>query len=142
MTTFSRDLSYEQSIQRLQAKLTAQLESLNDVSSWTDLDRFAIERVLQLLIESFIGFARYYIQVAFQQKAFKTRDAIDELFNKKALTAGEHATSLKIIAFRNVIVHDYLDIDPNIVQSVVKKADYKLLITITQRLQSKLCAEK
>lgn len=96
-------------------------------SKWTERDFLAIQRALQIYIESFIGMARYFVQQKYQLSVSQSREALDELKSRGDLSAGQHEEALKIVGFRNVLVHDYLDINDGIVQAVITKRHYALL---------------
>ena len=98
-----------------------------DIVTWTERDFLAIQRVLQVYIESFIGMARYFAAQKYNLSVSQSREAIDELKSYGDLTFQQHAELLKIIAFRNVLVHDYLELNDGIVQSVIKKRHYAIM---------------
>ena len=124
-----RDIAYEQSIVRHQQKMLRILDeySTEDVNQWTERDFLAIQRALQIYIESFIGMARYFVQQKYQLSLSQSREAIDELRNRGDLTLQQHEELLKIIGFRNVLVHDYLDINDGVVQAVVTQKHYAVM---------------
>ena len=43
------------------------------------------------------------------------------------MEARKHEELLKIVDFRNVLVHDYLEINDNIVQAIVTKRQYAIM---------------
>ncbi|MFI3221784.1 MAG: DUF86 domain-containing protein [Methylococcaceae bacterium] len=77
--------------------------------------------------ESFIGMARYFVQQKYTLSVSQSREALDELKSRGDLTALQHEELLKIVGFRNVLVHDYLDINDGIVQAVVTKKHYAIM---------------
>ena len=101
--------------------------SIEDSNTWTERDFLAIQRALQVYIESFIGLARYFVQQKYQLSLSQSREALDELKSRGDLTPQQHEEVLKIIGFRNVLVHDYLDINDGIVQAVVTKKHYAVM---------------
>lgn len=119
----------EQSIVRHQQKMLRILDeySTEDVNQWTERDFLAIQRALQIYIESFIGMARYFVQQKYQLSLSQSREAIDELKSRGDLTLQQHEELLKIIGFRNVLVHDYLDINDGVVQAVVTQKHYAVM---------------
>lgn len=124
-----RDIAYEQSIIRHQQKMCRILDeySTEDSNTWTERDFLAIQRALQIYIESFIGMARYFVQQKYQLSLSQSREAIDELKSRGDLTLQQHEELLKIIGFRNVLVHDYLDINDGVVQAVVTQKNYAVM---------------
>ncbi len=91
---------------------------------------FAIQRALQVYIESFIGMARYFVQQKYTLSVSQSREALDELKSRGDLTTSQHEELLKIVGFRNVLVHDYLDLNDGIVQAVVTKKHYAIMETL------------
>lgn len=124
-----RDIAYEQALIRHQRKMLRILDeySCENTSSWTERDFLAIQRALQVYIDSFIGMARYFVQQKYSLSVSQSREALDELKSRGDLTLQQHEESLKIIGFRNVLVHDYLDINDSIVQAVITKRQYAIL---------------
>ena len=124
-----RDIAYEQALLRHQRRMLRILDeySLENTDTWTERDFLAIQRALQVYIESFIGMARYFVQQKYHLSVSQSREALDELKNRGDLSAQQHAELLKMVGFRNVLVHDYLDINDSIVQAVVTKKHYAIM---------------
>lgn len=124
-----RDIAYEQAIAKHQRKILKILDkyALEDVNTWTERDYLAVQRALQIYIESFIGLSRYFVQQKYQLSVSQSREAIDELKSRGELSVTQFQELSKIIGFRNVLVHDYLDIDDAIVQAIIKQRRYAVL---------------
>jgi uncharacterized protein YutE (UPF0331/DUF86 family) len=124
-----RDIAYEQALLRHQRRMLRILDeySSENTDNWTERDFLAIQRALQVYIESFIGMARYFVQQKYTLSVSQSREALDELKSRGDLTALQHEELLKIVGFRNVLVHDYLDINDDIVQAVVTKKHYAIM---------------
>ncbi len=127
-----RDIAYEQALLRHQRKMLRILDeySSENADKWTERDFLAIQRALQVYIESFIGMARYFVQQKYTLSVSQSREALDELKSRGDLTTSQHEELLKIVGFRNVLVHDYLDLNDGIVQSVVTKKHYAIMETL------------
>lgn len=124
-----RDIAYEQSLLRHQRKMLRILDeySRENTDTWTERDFLAIQRALQVYIESFIGMARYFVQQKYRLSVSQSREALDELKSRGDLSFQQHEQLLKIVGFRNVLVHDYLEINDGIVQAVVTKKHYAIM---------------
>jgi uncharacterized protein YutE (UPF0331/DUF86 family) len=124
-----RDIAYEQALIRHQTKILRILDEYHQENNanWTERDFLAIQRALQIYIESFIGMARYFVEQKYKLSLSQSREALDELKSRGDLTFAQHDELLKIIGFRNVLVHDYLDLNDGIVQAVIKKRHYGIL---------------
>ena len=127
-----RDIAYEQALLRHQRRMLRILDeySLENTDAWTERDFLAIQRALQIYIESFIGMARYFVQQKYHLSVSQSREALDELKSRGDLSAQQHTELLKMVGFRNVLVHDYLDINDGIVQAVVTKKHYAIMETL------------
>ena len=127
-----RDIAYEQALLRHQRRMLRILDeySRENTDTWTERDFLAIQRALQVYIESFIGMARYFVQQKYNLSVGQSREALDELKSRGDLSFQQHEELLKIVGFRNVLVHDYLDINDGIVQAVVTKKHYAIMETL------------
>lgn len=124
-----RDIAYEQALMRHRRKMLRILDEYGqeNTNTWTERDLLAIQRALQVYIEAFIGMARYVVQQKYQLTVSQSREALDELKSHGDLPADQHAELMKILGFRNVLVHDYLDLNDGIVQAIVTKRQYAIL---------------
>jgi uncharacterized protein YutE (UPF0331/DUF86 family) len=124
-----RDIAYEQALLRHQRRMLRILDeySTENSEAWTERDFLAMQRALQVYIESFIGMARYFVQQKYKLSVSQSREALDELKNRGDLNFPQHEELLKILGFRNVLVHDYLEINDGIVQAVVTQRHYAIL---------------
>ncbi len=130
-----RDLLYEQEIQKHIAKMIRILDEYKDTDrDWTEIDTLAIERSLQILIESVIGLSRYVLTTCFGINVSRSREAIGELKQRGELTPEEYEKLNKIIGFRNILVHDYLNVNENITQAIITKQDYTVVVQIAEKL--------
>lgn len=124
-----RDIAYEQALIQHQQKMRRILDeySREDAEQWTERDLLAIQRALQIYIESFIGLARYFVQQKYKISVSQSREALDELKTRGDLIPAQYRELLKMIGFRNVLAHDYLDLDERIVRAVISKQQYATL---------------
>jgi len=137
-----RDILYEQEIQKHIAKIIRILGQYeNGNTDWSEIDILAVERGLQILIESVIGLSRYVLSTCFAINVPRSREAIDELKRLGEFTAGEREKLNKIIGFRNVLVHDYLNVDENITKAIITKQDYTFIVQIAEKL-TRILVEK
>lgn len=67
------------------------------------------------------------MQQKYNLSVSQSREALDELKIRGDLTVRQHEELLKIVGFRNVLVHDYLEINNDIVQAVVTKRHYAII---------------
>lgn len=133
-----RDYLYEQEQQQHITKMLRILDSYQVKNSLTETDMLAIERGLQVLVESIIGFSRYVADVSFGIKVSKSREAIDVLKRKEIINPDEHKMLQNMIGCRNVLVHDYLNVDEAIIQTIVMKNEYASIAHIFSKVQKAL----
>jgi uncharacterized protein YutE (UPF0331/DUF86 family) len=120
-----RDFLYEQEIKKNISRMNRILGEYRDTDNdWSEIDTLAIERCLQILIESVIGLSRYVLNTVFSINVSRSREAVDELKRLGELTRNEHNKLTKIIGFRNILVHDYLNVDDTITMAIITKQDY------------------
>lgn len=103
-----------------------ELGTLLEQRAWSRIERHAAERSLQLLIEACIGLAKHWAR---HETGMVCRDAATGF--ERLQDAGKVDSDVpwrKVIGLRNVLVHDYLDVDPEIVKSVIAKKHYRAMI--------------
>lgn len=91
----------------------------------TNKDYFAIERLLQMLVESGIGLAKQLVKHhdrAVRSTAFEN---FKELCDLGVINSEDLQEWQSMIGLRNILIHEYLDIDHDIINSVLEKKLYK-----------------
>ncbi|MGI9276745.1 MAG: type VII toxin-antitoxin system HepT family RNase toxin [Endozoicomonas sp.] len=131
-----RDKAYELEIDNLQQEMLLILDDLNaDLNQWNARDLLAAQRALQIIIESLIGLSRYAYQQKYNINVSKSRAALDGLFKQGDLTRDDHELAMKMIGFRNVLVHDYLDVNRKILEAIIGKKLYFNIRQISEKIQ-------
>lgn len=121
--------SYTLSMKQHLLVLKGELEALSEVDKERSLNQFeyrAAERTLQILIEACIGIAK---QWSYGLSNIPPSDAYNAF--ERLTMLGQDISDVKwrhIIGMRNALVHDYLNIDPLIVRTVIQREDYKPLL--------------
>lgn len=90
-------------------------------------DYLAIERLLQVLTELCIGLAKHCLKQYQHNAAADAYQTFTQLHQHGFLSADELAQWRQIIGMRNGLVHDYLNIDINIIRLVVAQGHYQTL---------------
>ncbi|WP_010676428.1 type VII toxin-antitoxin system HepT family RNase toxin [Bacillus timonensis] len=103
------------------------LELLKTETNWTSiLDKKALERISQLLIEAILDVGNSMIDGFIMRDPGSYEDIIDILEDEKVVST-ETANELKeIIRFRKVIVQDYLEINHDEILSSLEKNNESL----------------
>ena len=129
------DKAYEQELDTLQQEMLLVLDELhNDLGHWNKRDLLAAQRALQILIESLVGLSRYTYQHRYGITVSKSRAAIDGLYSKSDFTQTDFQLAIRMIGFRNVLVHDYLEMNRDILEAIIQKKLYLDVRRISQGL--------
>ena len=115
-------------------ELKSELQGLSDIIEQRDLSRYeyrASERTLQILIEACIGIAKHW---TYGLTKVAPADAISafEKLSQQGIKSINDVEWRKLIGMRNALVHDYLNIEPEIVRVVIKKATYHALFVFAE----------
>lgn len=98
---------------------------------WSRLERAAAERTLQVLIESCIGIAKHWARATTGHLAAEPRKAVEALRDHGLI---DHSLPWnKVIGLRNVLVHDYLEVDVSILEAVVREEHYQSLLAFAHQ---------
>lgn len=100
--------------------------SLNDYRTSKKDQRFA-ERTLHLACESCLDIAAHIISRQGLREPKDNKDLFVILFEKKVISQQVHKAMITMVKFRNIVVHDYARIEPEIVLGILKKdvGDFK-----------------
>jgi len=127
------DNTYIYSMREHLSELKSELQGLTEIIEQRDLSRYeyrASERTLQILIEACIGIVKHW---CYGLSKIGPADAYTA-FEKLAQQGIESVNDVewrKIIDIRNALVHDYLNIEPEIIRVLIKKSTYNALLDFT-----------
>lgn len=100
------------------------LNELAEQEVFKNRDYYAVERLLQVLVEACIGISKHWLKLlkkSVPNDAYKTFELLVQ-FN--LLPESDLTTWRKIVGLRNALVHDYLNLDRRIVLSVLREKHY------------------
>lgn len=119
--------NYIESILEHVAICTDELANLNAMLKTTELTNIeyaAAEHLLQQLIESAIGFAKRMVKKLNHPVPSDAYSCFKVLYDNKIISNDELIEWRKIIGLRNAIVHDYLNINKDIIVTVINNQHY------------------
>ncbi len=123
------DDTYIFSMREHLAELQSELQGLTDIINQRDLNRYeyrAAERTLQVLVEVCIGIAKHWNYALFKTAPADAYSAFAKL-SQQGIECVNEIEWRKIIGMRNALVHDYLNIEPEIIKAVIKNRAYNAL---------------
>lgn len=112
--------SLRSSLSRYQAEL-GELRQLLSQRPISNLEDRAAERTLQVSIEACIGIAKHWAKAQAGHSPQDAYQAFEILCQRGTQPADELNDWRKVIGLRNALVHDYLNIDPEIIRSVISQ---------------------
>ncbi|MGY6276296.1 type VII toxin-antitoxin system HepT family RNase toxin [Methylomonas sp. MgM2] len=124
------DNPYILSMREHLGELQSELEGLTDIISQRDLNRYeyrAAERTLQILIEACISIAKHWNYTLYKTAPADAYSAFEKL-SQQGIEGINDIEWRKIIGMRNALVHDYLNIEPEIIRALIKNAAYTGLL--------------
>lgn len=126
---------YVQAMRERMSTLAEELEQLHQAASepggLTPLLYRAAERNLQLLTEACIGIAKQRLKSLGAVVPSDTRQAFAKL-----QSLGHDDSGIpwnKVVGLRNALVHDYLNLDLGIVDTIIRQQEYRILIRFAER---------
>jgi uncharacterized protein YutE (UPF0331/DUF86 family) len=110
---------------------------LNKNKELTKFEYKAAERNLQILIESAIGFAKNLVRDYGLNTPNDAYQSFEKLAFEKYINQEELVIWKKIIGLRNALVHDYLNINKNIVKSILLNKHYLAVENFISKYKNK-----
>jgi len=128
------DNTYLFSMQEQLLQLKSELQGLTDIIKQGELSRYeyrAAERTLQILIEACIGIAKHW---AYALNSSAPADAYSafETLSQQGIADINKVKWRKIIDMRNALVHDYLNIEAEIIRVLINNATYTELFNFAE----------
>ena len=120
------------SLSRYQAEL-AEIKSLLGERALSNLEYRAAERTLQVSIEACIGIAKHWAKALAGHSPQDAYQAFEILCQRGQQPADGLTGWRKVIGLRNALVHDYLNIDPEIIRSVIAQSYTDQLFTFAEQ---------
>ena len=120
------------SLSRYQAELS-EIRAILALRALSNLEYRAAERTLQVSIEACIGVAKHWAKALASHTPQDAYQAFEILAQRGELSPYTLIGWRKIIGLRNALVHDYLNIDPEIIRSVIAQGYSDQLFTFAEQ---------
>ncbi len=111
-------------------EIQSDLHGLTEIINQRDLKRYeyrAAERTLQILIEACIGIAKHWNYALYKTAPADAYSAFEKL-SQQGIDGINDVEWRKIIGIRNALVHDYINIEPQVIRMLIKNTAYAELI--------------
>ncbi|GAB2943296.1 type VII toxin-antitoxin system HepT family RNase toxin [Aquaspirillum soli] len=120
------------SLSRYQAELS-EIRAILALRALSNLEYRAAERTLQVSIEACIGVAKHWAKALASHTPQDAYQAFEILAQRGELSPDTLIGWRKIIGLHNALVHDYLNIDPEIIRSVIAQGYSDQLFTFAEQ---------
>ena len=120
------------SLSRYQAELS-EIRAILALRALSNLEYRAAERTLQVSIEACIGVAKHWAKALASHTPQDAYQAFEILAQRGELSPDTLIGWRKIIGLHNALVHDYLNIDPEIIRSVIAQDYSDQLFTFAEQ---------
>jgi len=108
--------------------------------SLSRLEQHAAERTLQILIESAIGLAKHWAKAELHITHSEALASFNNLADKGLIEKSDNWR--RIVGLRNVLVHDYLNVDAQIVQDIIANAHFNDILSFARHAIKALATPK
>lgn len=123
------DNTYIESMTAHLNQLEKELEGLSKIVQERSLGQYeyrAAERTLQITIEACIGIAKHWCKKIDGIAPISAYQAFERLAEHKVIESNKNQWK-QIIGMRNALVHDYLNIDHNVIEYLLSSLQYLAL---------------
>ena len=122
------DSAYVTAMREHLEQLSEELNELKTLAQQNELNTLmqrASERTLQILVEACIGIAKQTLKAQGRAVPTEAREAFRKLQELKLDHSGTDWN--KVVGLRNALVHDYLNLDKQIIQEIILKERFASL---------------
>lgn len=135
--------SYVDSIQEHVKQSVEDLDSINELlltRHWTRVEQKGAERLIQVLVEACIGIAKHWLKKEQKSLPSDAYSVFDKLLTLQVISPPEAQQWRRIIGMRNAIVHDYLNLDDQVIKAIIDSKMYlsleRFALTMSEQLRS------
>lgn len=128
---------YQAETERLVREQTTMLaearQKLQDKQMLSALEQAGVLHALQILIENAIGKAKHIIKAAGEPVPVSAYDAFASLNRMGAVNEEECSQWNSVIGIRNQIVHDYMNLNMELILNWVKTERYRFIVNFLEK---------
>lgn len=146
MSTTEHNQSYQPYVFAITEQVAQHISALNELSDLINQrglsfnERSAVERSLQVVVEAIIGCSKHYLKSLGKPIPAEARATIQRAYELLAIASPDIKDLIGAIGMRNAIIHDYLNLDWNKLEVVLKSKKYQLLEQYQRLVCNKLLA--
>jgi uncharacterized protein YutE (UPF0331/DUF86 family) len=135
---------YKAYVYALSEQLAQHQDSLASISELISqrplsfIERTATERSLQIVIEAAIGASKHYLKSVNKPMPAEARASIERVYELEAITEPKIEEMRGAVGMRNAIIHDYLNLDWNKLEAVLKEKKYENVVAYTKVILNKI----
>lgn len=144
MNTSKIELNFEPYVMALTEQVEQYLSGLDELSAMLEQrplsfnERSAVERSIQVIVESAIGCSKHYLKAHGKPVPSEARASIERVYEHLALTAPDINDIRGAVGMRNAIIHDYLNLDWKKLEPVVLGKKYHYVYLYIQSVMQAL----
>lgn len=120
-------------VRRQKSALKEAQASLSEQGTLSELEWNGLEHSLQLLVKNAIDKAKHLLRLAGETPPVSAYDTFAALSDIKLCSAADVDIWAKAIGMRNAIVHEYLNIDRNLIQSILDSGAYSYVTEFLEK---------
>lgn len=128
---------YQAETDRLVREQTAMLkearQKLQDKEGLSALEQAGVLHALQILIENAIGKAKHMLKAAGEPVPVSAYDAFASLKRMGVMNAEEYSQWSSAIGIRNRIVHEYMNLNMELILNLVKTERYSFIVNFLEK---------
>lgn len=116
------------------AEMTRRLDALAErLPGWTWVEELAALHALQVQAQALLGTAMR-LAAELGHRPESPREAAERLLEEGAMTREDYSFIRKLIGFRNIVVHEYADVDTGLVRRIVGRREHRRVAQLAARL--------
>lgn len=101
-------------------------------------ERSATERSIQVMVEAAIGSSKQYLKAKGVPVPAEARASVERVYERLSIVEPNLSDMRGAIGMRNAIIHDYLNLDWQLLEKILSEKKYQLVILYVQKISAEL----